>query len=60
MVYERIKDLSEKAGMSIRQLEARAGLANGTIGKWRDAVPSATNLFAVAKVLETSMEDLLQ
>lgn len=60
MVYENVKALCDKKGISITQLEKDAGLSNGSIGKWRNCVPKADSLQAVAKVLKVKMEKLLQ
>ena len=60
MVYENVKELCDKKGISITQLEKDAGLSNGSIGKWRNCVPKADSLQAVAKVLKVKMEKLLQ
>lgn len=58
-MYERIKALCEKRGISIYELERSAGIGNGTIGKWRDRMPNLASLEAVAKVLEISVAELM-
>ena len=60
MVYENVKKMCDKKGITIAQLERESGLPNGTIGKWRKFNPTAKSLQAVAKVLKTKMETLLQ
>jgi transcriptional regulator with XRE-family HTH domain len=60
MIYEKVKSLADKKGMNISELEKRAGLSNGTIGKWRDSKPLAENLAKVAKVLNVSVNTLLK
>ena len=60
MVYENVKALCDKKGISIAQLEKEAGLSNGSIGKWKNCIPKADSLQAVAKVLKVKMEKLLQ
>lgn len=60
MVFENVKKLCDKKGMSISQLEKEAGLGNGTIGGWRNSAPRVDSLQAVAKVLKVKMEKLLQ
>lgn len=59
MVYERVKKLAEERGISIYALEKEAGLANGTISKWRTSSPTAENLRAVANVLGVAIDDLV-
>lgn len=59
-LYEKVKALAEAKGFSIASLEKAAGLANGTIGKWRESSKGVTlnSVKAVATVLEVSIEDL--
>lgn len=59
MVYEKIKMICEKKGLSITQVEKDAGLSNGAISKWKTRNPTAKNLKAVADVLKVKMEKLL-
>lgn len=44
--------------MSIREMEQKAGVANGTIAKWKTASPTLKNLLAVSSVLGVKIEDL--
>lgn len=60
MVYENVKALCDKKGISITQLEKEAGLSNGSIGKWKTCIPKADSLQAVSKVLKVKMEKLLE
>lgn len=60
MLYEKIKTLCRDKNLSIKSVESEANLGNGTISKWNDSVPSASNLVAVAKILDTSVEELLE
>lgn len=59
MIYENIKAICDKKGISITQLEKEAGLSNGSINKWKNCIPKADSLHAVAKVLKVKMEKLL-
>ena len=59
MVYERIKKLADEKGISIYALEKKAGLPNGTIGKWRDGSPTLKSLEAVANALELPLSELV-
>lgn len=56
---ERIKELAKLKRLSIAQLEVQAGIANGTIGGWKESRPYVDTLNKVAKVLECSIEELL-
>lgn len=60
MIYDKIKELCAKKGMSICALEKAAGLGNGTIGGWRDGSPTVDKLQAVAKVLGVKVSKLLE
>lgn len=60
MVYENVKALCDKKGISITQLEKEADLSNGSIGKWKTHMPKADSLQAVSKVLKVKMENLLE
>ena len=60
MLYENVKALAIKKGLSIPTLEAKAQLSNGAIGKWRTSSPSVENLSKVAKVLEVTVNELIQ
>lgn len=60
MIYENIKELCTKRGISIAQLERQAGLGNGTIGKWREATPGVDKLNSVAKELKVSVKTLMK
>lgn len=60
MVYENICRLCKKKGISIHQLEQRAGIT-GVIGRWRNEFnPSMKNLNKVADALGVSVATLLR
>ena len=58
MIYERIKDIASQKNISIAALEKKAGLSNGTIGKWRSSAPNVDSLIKVAKALNVSLNTL--
>lgn len=60
MLYERIKSLCKEQGKTVKQLEEEAGIKAGCIHKWNEAMPMASSLVAVAKVLGTTAEALLE
>lgn len=60
MIYENVKSICELRGLTIRGLEKKAGLTNGTIGKWRTCHPRSDNLEKVAKALGVSVTRLLR
>ena len=60
LIYEKIKSLCQDKKLSIAYVESKAGLSNGTIGKWSKSTnPSVLSLKAVADVLDVKIEDLL-
>lgn len=60
-LYEKVKTFAEKKLMSIAAVEKAAGLANGTIGKWRTSSAGVRleSVKAVAAVLCVRLEELL-
>ena len=49
-----------KKNISISALEKKAGLGNGTIGKWRDSKPNVETLSKVADALNVSLSRLMK
>ena len=60
MIYEKIKKLCDEKQITIMELEKTAGIANGTIGKWRNAKPLAETLLKVATALGTTVDELMK
>ena len=60
MVYDNIKTCAKAQNKSIRKIEEKAGLSNGTIGKWRSKSPRLSSLQKVADELGVSIGELLQ
>lgn len=48
---DKIKRLTEEHEITIRNLEEKAGLQNGTIRKWDKADPKVSSLIRVSEVL---------
>lgn len=61
-IYSNVESLVKEKGMTISQLEKKAGIANGTIGKWRDGnnIPLITTLTKVAETLGVTVNRLLK
>lgn len=57
-IYEAVKKRADDIGLSIAELEKVAGIANGTIGGWRNGQPLATTLRKVADVLGCTVNEL--
>lgn len=60
MVYDNIKNLCIKKKISITELEKKAGLGRGAIGKWKTYSPTVSNLEKVATALGVSISTLLR
>ena len=58
-MFDKIQALCKEKGISLAELERQAGLNGRTIYKWREISPSVYKVFAVAKVLGVSIEDLI-
>lgn len=59
MIYDKIKEICEKKGISVASIEKEAGLSNGTIRKWNKSSPTVDSLKAVANVLKIRVEKLI-
>ena len=60
LLFENVKALANKKGMSIGELEKAAGLSNGAIFKWKVSNPKIDSVQAVAKVLKVKVDKLLE
>ena len=58
-LFERIQNTAKKRGMSLRELNNRAGLGTNAIYRWKKSKPAADKLQAVADVLHVSVDYLL-
>lgn len=59
MLYEKIKVLAKKRGVSINQIEKDLEFSSSYLSKWNDSMPSADKLVKVATYLDTTVEELL-
>lgn len=60
MIYDNICRYAVKRELTIKRLEKKSGLKNGTIGKWRTSSPTVKNLQKVADALGVSVNTLLR
>lgn len=58
-LYETVKFLCDKNGISIHAVEQTLGIGNGTIGKWRDRQPNLSSIETVAKYFGMTTGELL-
>ena len=59
-IYDKVKNECEKHNMTIMELEKRAEIANGVVGKWRESKPNIDTLLKVAKALNVPVDTLLE
>lgn len=58
-MLHKIKELCREQGITVAELERLAGLNQRTMAKWDETMPAADKLARVAKVLHTTVEELL-
>ena len=58
-IYEKVKELCDKKGISIYRLERDCNLSNGSVKKWIKSLPNAETLQKVALRLDTKIDVLL-
>ncbi len=60
LIFNNIKNLCIKNGISISALENKMGFGNSTIQKWRFTSPSIDKLKAVADYFGVTVDELLK
>lgn len=60
MLLDNIKELCARKKMNISTLEKKAGLSNGTIGKWDKASPQLDSVVKVAEALNVKVDALIR
>lgn len=60
MICENVKAVAEKKGITISELEERAGISKGSIYKWNAHSPTVANLKKVADVLGVTVNRLIR
>lgn len=58
-IFNRVKQLAKENNISLKDINEKAGLGTGSIYSWKSSTPSIDSLIKVAKVLKTSLDDLL-
>lgn len=59
-IFENVQAEAGKKNMSIYHVERKAGLAKGTIYRWKKASPTVSNLKKVADALGVKIEKLIK
>lgn len=60
MLLDNIKELCVRKKINITTLEKKAGLSNGTIGKWDKASPQLESVIKVAEALNVKVDTLIR
>lgn len=60
MIYDNVCRLAEKRGLTIQQLEKKAGVGNGVVCKWKTFTPRVKTLQKIADVLGVTVNTLLR
>ena len=60
MIYKKVKELCEKKNISIYRVEKDLGFSASSIVKWKNAVPGADKLKAVADYFNVPIEYFLE
>lgn len=59
-MLHKIKELCREQGITVAELERLAEITPKTVTKWDETMPAADKLARVARVLHTTVEELLQ
>lgn len=59
-IHDNIRALCEKKQISVKELERKAGVSNGIVGKWKDAEPNLGSLRKIAAVLDCTIDELIE
>ncbi len=59
-MLENIKSIAKRKGMSLRQLEEVAGIAQNTVSRWDENKPSVDKVKKVADALGVTVDELLR
>ncbi len=60
MIYENVVKIATKKGMSLVEVEKKAGLGQSAISKWKKSTPTVRSLKKVADALGCSVATLLK
>lgn len=59
-IKEKVKLLGEMRGLSLSEIERRAGIGNSTICKWDRISPMIDKVWKVANVLNVTIDELVK
>ncbi len=59
-MVHKIKELCKKRNLTIADLERQAGISPKSVFSWDESEPSVYRVYRVAKILGTTVEELLR
>ena len=59
-MLEKIQELAQKRGVSLKEIERVCGFGNGSIAKWNTSMPRVDNLKKVADYFGVSIDYFLE
>jgi transcriptional regulator with XRE-family HTH domain len=59
MIYQKIKEIADSKGISIRKIEIDTGITQSSIYHWNEIKPSVDKVAKVAKYLGVTVEELI-
>lgn len=60
MLYDRIREIAKSKKMRTRYIEREAGIKDNTMCRWNIHTPSVDKVYAVAKVLGVTIDELMK
>lgn len=60
LVFDAVAAAAAAVGKTVNAVEKEAGLAKGTIGKWRTSEPRLGNLLAVCRVVNKDINEIVE
>ena len=59
-LLDKIKDICAERGLSILDLELKAGISENSLYRWNETTPGIDKVKKVADALELTVDDLLE
>ncbi len=59
-MYQKIKGLCEKNGISVSRLEKELSLSNGSVSKWDSSIPRANTLLKIANYFSVPISQFFE
>lgn len=53
-------EIANRDGLSLNEIERRAGVGHGSISRWKTQTPKITNLLKVAEALNVGLKALIK